>query len=230
MGIFDALNTSVGGLQAQSFALAEHFRQHRECLDHRLQGHRYQLRGSHSGRDRRRTGRSPAASPPSRRRRSPPRAPSRHRPSPPTWRSTATASSRCRRPPAPSTSAGLQRRHRLHPPRRFPGQRQRQSRQRRRILPDGRRGRSEDRQPARQRAAGSAVSEQFRSGAGDQRDSIRRQPSDHAGDRRPAPPRRRHAHGRRRPEPRRFHASPIRWWSARRRRPSATPRHRRRRQ
>ena len=77
--------------------------------------------------------------------------------------------------------AGLQRRHRLHPSRRFPGQRQRQSGQRRRLLSDGRRGRSEDRKPARQRSAGSAVSEQFHSGAGDHRHSIRREPSDRTG-------------------------------------------------
>ena len=54
--------------------------------------------------------------------------------------------------------------------RRFPGQCQRQSGQRRRLLPDGRGGRSEDRQPARQRSAGAAVPEQLHSGAGHHRD------------------------------------------------------------
>ena len=50
MGIFDALNTAVGGLRPVLRA-AEHFRQHRERLDHRLQGHRHHLRGSDSGCD-----------------------------------------------------------------------------------------------------------------------------------------------------------------------------------
>ena len=43
--------------------------------------------------------------------------------------------------------AGFQRRHRLHPARRFSGQRQRQPRQRRRLLSDGRAGRSKTGNP-----------------------------------------------------------------------------------
>ena len=58
---------------------------------------------------------------------------------------------------------------------RFPGQQ-------RRLLPDGRGGRSENRQPARQRADGVAIQQQLRSGAGDDRDSICREPADRAGD------------------------------------------------
>ena len=54
----------------------------------------------------------------------------------------------------------------------------------RRLLFDGRHGRSEDRKPARQRAAGPAVSEQLRAGTADQQYSIRRQPADHTEDHR----------------------------------------------
>ena len=83
---------------------AEHFRQHRERLDHRLQGHRYQLRGSRSRcdvTDRQVAGGVTALPQQTHHHR---RAPSPPRRSPPTWRSTATASSRCRSRPASSTT------------------------------------------------------------------------------------------------------------------------------
>ncbi len=89
--------------------------------------------------------------------------------------------------------AGVLGHHRLHPPRRLPGQRQRQSGERRRLLSDGRHGRPEDRQPDRQRAGGAAIPEQLHPGAGDLGDPVRREPADHAEDprelgaRRPAP-------------------------------------------
>jgi hypothetical protein len=62
----------------------------------------------------------------------------------------------------------------------FPGQRQRQPRQRRWLLSDGGDRRPQDRQPDRQRAAGSAISEQLHSGAGDHRHPIWCEPSDPA--------------------------------------------------
>ena len=189
MGIFDALNTSVGGLQAQSFALQnisgnianasttgyKGIDTSFEDLDpgcddaepagrgrrHRLRASDHHHAGHRLGIDR------------------------RHQHGDQRRRLLLGAEAHRHR----RQRAGLQRRHRLHPPRRFSGQRQRQSGQRRRLLSDGRCGRSEDRQPARQRAAGSAVPEQLRSGAGHHRDSIRRQPSDHARRPRRAPPR-----------------------------------------
>ncbi len=56
-------------------------------------------------------------------------------------------------------------------------------------------GRPEDRQPDRKRAAGPAVSEQFHSGAGDDQDYICRQPSNQAVDGGELHRRRRHADG-----------------------------------
>ena len=167
MGIFDALNTAVGGLQAQSFALQNISGNIANASTIGYKGIDTTFEDLIAGRDdaepagRRRRHRLRAS------RRSPPQAPSRHRPSRPTWRSTATASSRCRRPPARSTTQpvfnGVTDYTRA---RRFSGQCQRQSGQWRRILSDGRRGRSEDRKPDRQRSAGPAVPEQLRSGAG----------------------------------------------------------------
>ena len=69
--------------------------------------------------------------------------------------------------------------------------------------------------------ASSPVPEQFHSGAGHQRDSVRREPSDHARDRGKRHRRRRHDYGRWRPKPRRFQPT-IPWCWERRRRLSLT--------
>ena len=174
-----------GGRPAGSiFRVAEHFRQHREYLHHRLQGHQHQLRGSRS--------RCDVTQPASRR-----------------WRHRLCATNhhhgghrlrdhrrnqhghqrrwllRCDDADQHGRQcAGLQRGNRLHQTRRLSGQCQRQPGQRRRILPDGCFGRPDHRQSGRQRASGSAVSEQFCSGAGHYVDTIRAQPSHHPVDHR----------------------------------------------
>ena len=139
MGIFDALNTSVGGSAGAVLRAAEHFRQHRERLDHRLQGHRHQLRGSDPGRhDAQQAGR---------RRRRRLLAGHHHHPGHGLGLDGRHQHGDQRRRLLLGAEAdldhrqraGVRRRHRLHPPRRFPGQRQRQPRQRRRLLSDGRR-------------------------------------------------------------------------------------------
>ena len=99
MGIFDALNTAVGGLQAQSFALQNISGNIANASTTGYKGIGTSFEDLIPD-SRRPTGRWPAASPPSRKPRSPPRARCRRRRSPPTWRSTATASSRCRSRPA----------------------------------------------------------------------------------------------------------------------------------
>ena len=82
-------------------------------------------------------------------------------------------------------------------------------------------GRPQDRQPDRQRAAGAAIPEQLHSGAGDQRDPVCREPADAAEDAGKLHGGRRHAHGGRRPQPGRLRLA-TRCRSARRRRPSPT--------
>ena len=152
---------------------AEHFRQHRQRADHRLQGHQHELRRPRAGCD------QPGSS--GRRRCDRLRKADdfvaghgvgfdrRHLHGDQRRRLLLGAEvERHGR-----QRAGVHRCHQLHAPRRFPGQRQRQSRQRRRLFSDGRRGRFQDRQSARQRAAGAAIPEQLCAGAGDHDDSIR---------------------------------------------------------
>ena len=182
MGIFDALNTSVGGLQAQSFALQNISGNIANAQTTGFKGINTTLRRPRAGGDQ--------SGPPGRGRRDRLRTADgfvaghgvgldrRHLHG--DQRRRVLLGAEVERHGRQRT--GLHRRHQLHAARRFPGQRQRQSRQRRRLLPDGRRGRFQDRQSARQRAAGAAIPEQLRAGAGDHHHSIRPQPSGHAGD------------------------------------------------
>ena len=170
MGIFDALNTAVGGLQAQSFALQNISGNIANASTTGYKGIDTSFEdlipdsddAQQAGRRRRDRLRASDHHHPGHR--------LRHRPSATNMAINGDGFFSVQKPTGDRRQrADLQRRHRLHPPRRFPGQCQRQSRQRRRLLPDGRRGRSEDRQPARQRSDGAAVSEQFHSGAGHHR-------------------------------------------------------------
>ena len=70
-------------------------------------------------------------------------------------------------------------------------------------------GRPEDRQPDRQRAAGAAIPEQLHPGAGDQRHHICRQPADPAEDAGEHDGGRRHPHRGRRPQPVRLRLQPV---------------------
>ena len=201
MGIFDALNTSVGGLQAQSFAL-------QNISGNIANASTIGYKGIDTSFEdlipdaTTPTGRSPAASPPSRKRRSPPRAPSRHRRSQPTWRSTATASSRCRRPPASVDNAPV-----------FSGVTDYTRRGDFQVNANGNlvngagyylMGVSVD--PKTGNPIGNVpqvlqFQNNFVPAQADQRDSICREPSDHARDHGKHHRERRHADGRRRPQP-----------------------------
>ena len=183
MGIFDALNTSVGGLQAQSFALQNISGNIANASTIGYKGIDTTFEDlipdattpNRAGRRRRR--------PPSRRPPSPPRARCRRRRSPPTWRSTATASSPCRSRPRVTDNVPV-----------FSGVTNYTRRGDFQVNANGNLvngagyylmgvdGRPEDRQPDRQRAAGAAIPEQLHSGAGHDRHRVCREPSDPAED------------------------------------------------
>ena len=128
-------------------------RQHRELADDRVQAHRHR-RSRISSRTTFRAARRRATWSRSRARPTPCRATSRTPRSAPSWRSTATGFFVVAKPSSfVDGPAGVRRHQSLHAPRRFPAQQGRLSGQRRRLLPDGHPGRSDDRQPGRQRAA-----------------------------------------------------------------------------
>ena len=77
-------------------------------------------------------------------------------------------------------SAGVQRRQQLHPRRRFSAQFGRISGQRRRLLSDGHSDQPDDRKSDRQLAAGSAIHQRFRAGAGNDGGYLSTQPAKHA--------------------------------------------------
>ena len=170
MGIFDALNTSVSGLQAQSFALQNISGNIANASTVGYKGTNTSFEDlvpNSTTPDQQPAGgvRAHAQATITTRERCPRPA------SAPIWRSAVQASSTCK--PAGVVDnvpvfSGVQ----LHAPRRFPAQCQRQSRQRCRILPAGRDRRPQDRKSDWKRAAGSAVSEQFHSGAGDDQDHL----------------------------------------------------------
>ena len=181
MGIFDALTTAVGGLRAQSFALENisgNIANSQTTAFKRIDTSFLDLvpaRPRDRTARRRRRPRSHAPPTGAGRRAA---AVGRHLYGDQRRRLLLRAEARQLR----RRRAGVRRRRPLHPPRRFPAQQERLSRQRCRLLSDGRADRSDHRQSDRQLAAGSEIPERLPAGAGDDQDRLSRQPRELSAD------------------------------------------------